>query len=264
MEPSTEASPGRVAGKVALVTGAASGIGAATARLLAREGAKVAAADLDEPGAARTVDVITAAGGTALACRLDVTAEADWQAATGLVERAWGLLDVLVNCAGIAFVRPVADMTLVEWRRVLAVNLDGVFLGTQAGIRAMRTRKRGSIVNVASASGLKAAPGGSAYCASKAAVIHFSRTAALECRDNDKSIRINCVAPGGVKTPMWDKVSGMSEITKSEAWNAPPDTAPGKRFAEADEIARCILFLASDEASYVTGAVLAVDGGYTA
>ena len=255
---------GRVAGKAALVAGGASGIGRAAALLLAREGAKVAVADLDQAGAAETATQIRAAGGVALARRLDVTAEADWQAACDTVEQTWGGLHVLVNSAGITFVRPVEEMTLEEWRRVLAVNLDGVFLGTRAGVRAMRRGGRGSIINVASASGIKAAAGASAYCASKAGVIMLTRTVALECIQRNENIRVNAVAPGGVKTPLWRQTPLWEEVSASEAWNAPPGTSPGKRFAEPEEVAQVILFLASDESSFITAAALAVDGGYTA
>jgi NAD(P)-dependent dehydrogenase (short-subunit alcohol dehydrogenase family) len=251
----------RFAGQTALVTGAASGIGRATAALLARQGARVVVADLDEAGIAQTVGQIEEDGAAAIGQRLDVTSESIWDAAIGRLEQRWGRLDILVNCAGVAFVKSVVDMGLDEWRRVFAVNLDGVFLGTQAGMRSMRKTGGGSIVNVASASGIKAAPSSSAYCASKAAVIMFTKAAALECV-NDK-IRINAVAPAGVKTPMWQRTPGAAAMTESEQWKAPADGPIGKRFAEPLEIARAIAFLASADASYMTGSVLTVDAGYT-
>ncbi|HXG67283.1 MAG TPA: glucose 1-dehydrogenase [Blastocatellia bacterium] len=254
---------GRVAGKVALITGAASGIGRAAAILLAREGAKVAVTDLDMAGAGQTVEAIEAGGGVAFSQRLDVTSEADWQTAIGRVERTWGRLDILVNSAGISFAKPITEMALEEWRRVMAVNLDAIFLGTRAAIRAMQRAGRGSIINISSASGIKASAGASAYCASKAAVIHFSSTAALECVNSGLNIRVNTVVPAGVKTPMWSKMPFWPEIEASEVWNAPPDAAPLKRFAEPEEIAGAILYLASDESSYVTGSKLVIDGGYT-
>lgn len=264
MNDQTDKTTGRVSGKVALVTGAASGIGRATAILLAQEGAQVAVTDLDADGTAETMKMIEAAGGVALSHRLDVTSEADWQAAMKKVEQTWGRLDILVNSAGISFAKPVTEMTLEEWRLVLAVNLDAVFLGTRAAIGAMRRTGRGSIINISSASGIKASAGASAYCASKAAVIHFSSTVALECANNGENIRVNTVVPAGVKTPMWSKMPFWSEIEASEVWNAPADAAPLKRFAEPEEIARAILYLASDESSYVTGTELIIDGGYTA
>jgi NAD(P)-dependent dehydrogenase (short-subunit alcohol dehydrogenase family) len=253
----------RFAGQVALVTGAASGIGRATALLLAEQGAKVVVADLDESGIGKTVETIVGRGGNALGCPLDVTSESAWDAATEMVARKWGPLQVLVNCAGIALVRAVADMTLDEWRRVLAVNLDGVFLGTRAAVRSMR-QGGGSIVNVASASGIKAAAASSAYCASKAAVIMFTKSVAVECVQDGSRIRVNAVAPGGVMTPMWDKTAGVSAIMESEEWKAAPDAPIGKRFAQPVEIAHAILFLASSEAAYITGSVLTIDAGYTA
>jgi 3(or 17)beta-hydroxysteroid dehydrogenase len=254
----------RFAGRVAFITGAASGIGRATALLIARQGARVVAADIDEAGLAETVEAITAGGGTAIGRALDVTSESSWVAAMEAAERLWERLDVLVNCAGITLVRSVAEMSTDEWRRVLAVNLDGVFLGTRAGILAMRRSGGGSIVNVASASGIKAAATASAYCASKAGVIMFTKAAALECAQDGLRIRINAVAPGGVKTPMWDKTEESAAIMGTEAWKAAADAPIGRRFADPDEVARVILFLASDEASYVTAAVLPIDAGYTA
>src|SRR5262245_60898714 len=141
------AHPSRFSGQVALVTGAASGIGRATAIQLAREGAAVVAADLDGPGAIATADAITEAAGTAVAHTLDVTSEPAWDAAIELVERTWGRLHVLVNCAGIALVSPMTETTLADWRRVMAVNFDGVFLGTRAAVRLMKRSGGGSIVN---------------------------------------------------------------------------------------------------------------------
>lgn len=254
----------RFAGLAAIVTGAGSGIGQATALLLARQGARVLAADLDESGMVKTVQAIVSEGGVGIAQSLDVTSESAWEDAIGHVERSWGALNVLVNCAGIALVRPVAETTLDEWRRVLAVNLDGVFLGTRAGVRVMRRSGGGSIVNVASASGIKAAANSSAYCASKAAVIMFTKAVSLECVQDGSGIRINAVAPGGVKTPMWGKTPGADLMVGSDIWNAPPDASIGKRFAEPIEVARVISFLASSDASYLTGSVIPVDAGYTA
>jgi NAD(P)-dependent dehydrogenase (short-subunit alcohol dehydrogenase family) len=180
------------------------------------------------------------------------------------VERRWGRLHILVNCAGIALVRPIAETTLAEWRRVLAVNLDGVFLGTRAAVRSMSRSGGGSIVNVASASDIKAAPASSAYCASKAAVIMLTKAVALECCRDGYGVRVNAVAPGGVRTPLWGKTAGASAVVGTDEWNAPADAPIGRRFADPEEVAQAILFLASAEASYVTGSVLAVDAAYTA
>src|SRR5262245_3389100 len=226
---------GRVAGKVAWVTGAASGIGRATAFTLAAHGAAVTCADLDAAGAEQTAAAIAAAGGSARPCRLDVTSEPSWQEASEQVLRAEGRLDVAVHCAGISFACPVADMSLEDWRRVMAVNLEGVFLGTKHAVRAMRQGGRGgSVVNVSSVSGVKAQPGASAYCASKAAVIQFSKAAALECVRNGEKIRVNCVSPTGVKTPMWKTMPFFQELMAKEggeeaAFRAMAQSAPGGR-----------------------------------
>jgi 3(or 17)beta-hydroxysteroid dehydrogenase len=254
----------RFAGQVALVTGAASGIGRATALLWARDGGAAVVADLNEAGVAETVEAIRAAGGTAVGHCLDVTSEPGWDAAVGLAERTGERLHVLVNCAGIAMIRPLADTTLDDWRRVLAINLEGVFLGTRAAIRSMRRSGGGSIVNVSSNSGLKATPAGAAYCVSKAGVIMLTRSAATECVQEGNGVRVNAVAPAGVKTPLWAKTEGASAVVGTDLWNAPADAPIGKRFAEPDEVARAILFLASAEATYITGSVLPVDAGYTA
>src|SRR6266516_2704223 len=150
---------GRVAGAIAVVTGAAAGIGQATALLLAREGATVIATDLDLPGAQQTYDTLAAAGGAGTAYALDVTEEQQWAQVLDAVVAQFGRLDLLVNNAGMSFAKEVTDMTLAEWRRVMTVNLDSVFLGTSYAIRAMRQGTGGAIINIASASGLKASPG---------------------------------------------------------------------------------------------------------
>lgn len=267
--PSAPESPrGRVAGKVALVTGGASGIGKSAALLLAKEGARVAVADLDAAGAERAAREIDAAGGRALALTLDVTAEASWEKAMTAVLEAFGRLDVAVNNAGISAASPVAETTLAEWRRVLTVNLDGVFLGTKHAIVAMRRGSGGSIVNVSSASGVKASAGAGAYCAGKAAVIQLTRVAALECAGRGDNIRVNSVLPAGVRTPLWEQMDFWKQLVAEQgsaeaAWKALAQTTPLKRFAAPEEIAQGILFLASDESSYMTGAELMLDGGYT-
>jgi NAD(P)-dependent dehydrogenase (short-subunit alcohol dehydrogenase family) len=246
-------SQGRVAGKVALVTGAGSGIGRATALTLAAHGAAVACADLDLAGAEETVAAVTAAGASSRAYRLDVTSEAAWQEVMEQVLRAYGRLDIAVHCAGISFACPVADMSLADWRRVMAVNLEGVFLGTKYAVWAMRQGGRGgSVVNVASVSGIKAQAGASAYCASKAAVIMFSKAAALECRNAGENIRVNSIAPTGVKTPMWKTMPFFREPMAQEggeeaAFQAMARSAPYGRRALPEEVALAVLYLASDE-----------------
>jgi NAD(P)-dependent dehydrogenase (short-subunit alcohol dehydrogenase family) len=261
---------GRVAGKVALVTGAASGIGQATARVLAQQGAAVFCADVNTSGADETAKQITAAGGAAWACALDVTSEAAWERAIEQAVRERGRLDILVNCAGIAAAAPIAETTLEDWRRVMAVNLEGAFLGTKHAVRVMRqTSRAGSIVHVSSVSGLKAQPGAAAYCASKAALIMLSRTAALECLRGGDPIRVNTVSPSGVKTPMWKTQPFFQELMEKEggeeaAFQAMVRDAPYGRFALPEEVALAIVYLASDESLYVTGTDLAIDNGDTA
>jgi len=246
--------------RTVFITGAASGIGRATALLFAQDGANVAVADRDAAGAEGVVGEIEAAGGVGVAISLDVTLEEQWQEAIGAVMERWGRLDVLVNNAGIAAGNPLTAMPFAEWRRVMAVNLDGTFLGTQCGVEAMRRggngKQGGAIINVASASGIKAAPGASAYSTSKAAVRMFSRTIALECAAAGDGIRVNTVCPGGVRTPMW----GDAEEADFEALAA---EVPLRRFATPEEIARAIFYLASEDAAFVTGTDLVIDGGYS-
>jgi len=254
----------RVEGKVALVVGAASGIGRATSIVLAKNGAIVWCADLNAEGAGETA---AAVGGKS--ARLDVTREADWETVIATVLRGNGRLDILVNTAGVSFGCPVADMSLDDWRRVLQVNLDGAFLGTKHGIRAMRPTG-GSIVHVSSVAGLKSAPGASAYSTSKAALCMFSRTAAKECADAGLAIRVNTVCPGGVKTPLWRTMPFFQELvskhgSEEAAFQAMVASGPpGSRFAEPEEIAHAILYLTSDESRYVTGTDFVIDGGFRA
>jgi NAD(P)-dependent dehydrogenase (short-subunit alcohol dehydrogenase family) len=253
--------------KVALVTGAGSGIGRATAALLAREGATLVVADVNEPAAQAVAAEIVSAGGKAESLRLDVTEEAMWQEATERIHSAHGRLDILVNNAGVPFGKPVADTSLEEWRRVLAVNLDGVFLGTRFGIRAMQAGG-GSIVNVASVSGIKPFAGASAYGAAKAAVRLLSRIAALECQDARNGVRVNVVTPGGVKTPMWAAMDFFRGLVAAhggseEAFAAMAGVVPSQQFFSAEEVARTVLYLASDQSAHLTGVELVMDRGHT-
>lgn len=258
----TEARSARFVNRVALVTGAASGIGRETALALAAEGAVVCCVDVNMDGAARTAEL---AGRLAAAYRLDITAESQWETVVNQVISTHGRLDVLVNCAGISAAGTVSDTDYAEWRRVLTVNLDGTFLGIKHGIRAMRAG--GSIVNLSSASAIRAAAGAAAYSVSKAAVCMLSRTAAKECRDAGLPVRVNTVCPGGVKTPMWTTMPFFRELaakTGSEAlaFESLAEGVPGGRFAEPADVVRVILFLASDDARLVTGVELVADGGY--
>jgi NAD(P)-dependent dehydrogenase (short-subunit alcohol dehydrogenase family) len=258
---------GRVANKVALVTGAASGIGRATARLLAGEGATVVVADVAAEAGHQVVKEIESFGGRAEFMALDVGDESAWVSVTNRILGEFARLDVAVNNAGIALALPVTEMTLQDWKRVLEVNLDGVFLGTKYAIQAMQSRG-GTIINVASASGIKASAGASAYCASKAAVRMFSKTVALECAAAESGIRVNVVSPGGVKTAIWQNMDFWPGLVsqhggEEQAWKALARSASGEFFSP-EEIANAILFLASDESSYLNASELVIDRGYSA
>jgi NAD(P)-dependent dehydrogenase (short-subunit alcohol dehydrogenase family) len=257
----------RLKDKVAIVTGAASGIGRATALLFGREGARVVATDIASSGET-VVQEIRAAGGLGTFIVHDVTDESTWLKVLTRTLDTYGRLDVLVNNAGIAISRTVAEMTLAEWREQMAVNLDSVFLGTKHAVRAMRQSGRGgSIVNVSSVSGLVGSPSTSAYAASKGGVRMLSKAVAVECAPD--GIRVNTVFPGGVRTPIWENADWWDGFVRQvgseeEAWKKLEAAAPLGRMGQPDEIAEAILYLASDASRYVTGSELVIDGGYTA
>ena len=256
---------GRVASKVALVTGAASGIGKATALLLAKEGAAVVVADIAAEAGQQVVEEISRSGARAVFQALDVTQETAWQDVTDRILHDFARLDIAVNNAGVAVSRPVTEMTLAEWRRVLQINLDGVFLGTKYALHLMQSGNGGSIINVASASGIKAVAKGSAYCASKAAVRMFSKTVALECIAAGMNIRVNLVSPEAVQTPMWEQQDFWPGLVAQHgspeaAWKA----LGASSWLTPEEIAKAILFLASEESSYMNAGELVIDRGYTA
>ena len=226
---------------VALVSGAASGIGEAVAKNFAVEGATVIVSDAQLDAAENVTRAIHDAGGKAEAVALDVTDEAAWKSVMAGIAERHGRLVVLVNNAGISISKPIVEMTLDEWRRVMAVNLDGVFLGTKYAIAAMKNG--GSIVNVASVSGITPSAGGSNYCASKAAVRIFSKTAAIECADAKNGIRVNVVTPGGVKTPMWEKEDFFKALIEEhggaeEAYAAMAGDTPSHQFFTPEEVAQ--------------------------
>lgn len=246
------AMPGdRLEGRTALITGAARGQGASHAERLAREGARVFACDvLDEEGAAMAA-ALRHQGLEVEYRRLDVTDDADWARVVDEIRSTVGRLDVLVNNAGVIHVRPLTDETRVDWERTLAVNLTGPLLGMQAA-HPLMLATGGSVINVASIFGVGGAPGNAAYTASKGGLIALTKTAALEFADD--GIRVNAICPGGVSTPMnaHEKEGGVIGLT------------PMGRRAHVSEISGAIAFLAGDDASFVTGTVLVVDGGYLA
>lgn len=248
------------AGKVALVAGAASGIGAAIAVRLQTAGAQVYCADLNQHGAE-----VVAKGPNAHAIALDAREEAGWAAAMETILARAGRLDILVNSVGVSAAGAIADTSLAEWRHVLSTNLDAAFLATKHGIRVMGTGG-GAIVHIGSASGIRASAGAAAYSTSKAALRMLVRAAAKECRDAGLAIRINLVSPAGVKTPLWRSMPFFQELTSrlgsEEAAYASMSSAGGGRFIEPDAVARVVYFLVSDEARHVTGVELPVDDGY--
>jgi 3(or 17)beta-hydroxysteroid dehydrogenase len=248
----------RLANKVALVTGAASGMGAATARLLAREGAKVAVADMLEAEGRSVVAEIEKAGGTARFLRLDVAEEDQWEAAVAEVTGAWGRLDILVNNAGISGSNTNNLYDTALWDRIMAVNARGVFLGVKHGVAAMRQGGGGSIVNLSSISGVVGQERiHCAYNASKAAVRLLTKSVAVQ--EGTAKIRVNTVHPG-LMPPMRTSGATADPVFRAKMLGH----VPLARSGEVDEVARAVLFLASDEASYITGAELHVDGGYLA
>ncbi|WP_164156138.1 SDR family NAD(P)-dependent oxidoreductase [Sandarakinorhabdus rubra] len=251
----------RLSGKVALVTGAASGIGAATARRLAQEGAAVLLTDLDIGGEEVAAGIV-AQGGTALFRLHDVTSHPDWAAAVEHAVEDFGRLDILVNNAGIAGGNhELMDHSYDAWRQILAVNLDGVFLGLRHAGPRIAQAGGGSIINISSILGKVGLAGAAAYCASKGGVALLTKAAALEWAP--LGIRVNSVHPGFIETPM---VAGALAAREdgNEMKGALIAAHPLGRFGYPKEISDAILFLASDESSFMTGAELVVDGGYTA
>ncbi len=253
--------PGRVEGKVALVTGAASGLGAAAARMLVREGARVALTDLNEEAGQALAKEL---GMTARFWRLDVTKEEDWISVVDSVMATFERLDVLVNNAGIGIAKDVETISLQEWRLVNAVNLDGVFLGCKHGIRAMRQcGAKGSIINMSSVAGLIGAAALPAYCASKGGVRLLTKSVALHCAKQGYGIRCNSVHPVFVDTPMVDALASLSG-DKATGKERMAKGIPIGRLGEPDEIAYAVVYLASDESRLMTGSEFVLDGGTTA
>jgi NAD(P)-dependent dehydrogenase (short-subunit alcohol dehydrogenase family) len=257
----------RLAGKVACITGAASGIGRATALLFAREGAMVVATDIQADHGEALVEQIAAAGGTAMFLPHDVASEADWASVIDAIRERHGRLDVLVNNAGIGLTGPVTELDLDAWRRVFAINVEGTFLGTRHSLPLMRESGGGSIVNVSSIAGIRPSANASAYAASKGAVRMFTKAVALECAAACDGIRVNSVHPGIVETAIWDDMIGTSEDGSNGRPRAATldtltaNTIPLGRTGTSAEIAEAIAWLAGDESRYVTGSELVIDGG---
>ena len=260
----------RVKGKVAIVTGAARGLGKAQAVLLAKEGAKVVATDINETLGKRLPEEVKRDGGEAIFIKHDVTNEQGWREVIEKTLSEYGKLDILVNNAGVLLHHTIEELSLEDWRSVLNVNLEGVFLGTKYAIGAMKKSGGGSIVNISSIAGLVGMPDTSSYVASKGAVRLFTKSAALECSKLklDYNIRVNSIHPGFIYTEMVDGVIKTDVkkfgLTMEEAKKLYEDMTMMGHFGEPEDIAYGVLYLASDESKYVTGAELVIDGGYTA
>ena len=256
----------QVSGKVAIVTGGASGIGEACAETLAREGASVLITDIDDTLGKGVVERITKAGGKAHYVRHDVRDDGAWPCIVADAEKRYGRLDIMVANAGIGIMSPIATMTLADWQRQQAINLDGVFLSIKYSIPAMKRVGGGSIVLMSSVAGLRGAPGLAAYSATKGGVRLLAKSVALEhAADN---IRCNSVHPGIIATPIWEKIPTGAEGNRRNAPIDPRERAaasvPLPRVGEAQDIANGVLFLSSDASNYITGQELVIDGGMTA
>ncbi|MEI8299521.1 MAG: glucose 1-dehydrogenase [Pseudomonadota bacterium] len=250
----------RLKDKVALVTGAGSGLGEATALRLAQEGAYVIASDINGESAARTAVAIAAAGGRAEHQHQDVTDEARWESLVADIIKRLNKLDILVNNAGIVGTGTAEDTTLDAWRKTQSVNLEAVFLGTRTAIRAMKTAG-GSIINISSIEGIVGDSMTAAYNASKGGVRLFTKSAALHCAQQGYRIRVNSVHPGVIRTAMVEKaITAIGEGLKARLISQ----IPVGSFGEPIDIANGVLFLACDESRYMTGAELVIDGGFTA
>ena len=251
----------RVKGKVAIVTGGAGGLGKAHALLLAKEGAKVVVTDTNEAQGKRVAEEINEQGGEAIFVKHDVSSEKEWDRVIRETLERFGKLDILVNNAGVNIWKKIEDTTLDEWRWLMSVNLDGVFLGTKYAIGAMKKSGGGSIINISSVAGIVGTLDTSAYHASKGGVRIFTKAAALECSKAgyDYNIRVNSVHPGVIKTAMVEGLLNDEDKMKSAlSWH------PIGHFGEPEDIAYGVLYLASDESKFITGAELVIDGGWTA
>lgn len=250
---------GRVSGKVALISGGASGLGRAAAQILAEHGARVVITDVQvDAGTRVAVDI----GRDVLFLRQDVSKEEDWQRVMSQIIEEYGQLDVLVNNAALLHMASIEDTSLEDWRRIHAVNSDGVFLGCKYAVETMKgTTQGGSIINISSGAGLRPISLVPAYGASKSVVWSLTRTTALHCAESGYPIRCNSIHPGVIRTPMMENtVPEGEDIDAVMAMHA--EVHPMKRLVTVEDVALSILYLASDESAIVTGVALPVDGGY--
>lgn len=257
---------GRVAGKMALITGAGQGLGAAHAAALAREGARVLCTDINGENAAQTAAAINAAhgNGTAFSCAHDVTNPAEWEAAVTMARDEMGGLNVLVNNAGIGVAGNIETCNFDDWKRCFSINVDGIFHGCQKALPLMREHAPGSIINISSIAGLIASDTMPAYNSSKAAVWMLTKSIALHCAKNNMQIRCNSVHPTFVDTPILDGTARHHNMDKDVLLGKLAKQIPLKFVGEPDDIAMAVLYLASDESRFMTGAEMKLDGGISA
>lgn len=257
---------GRVAGKLALVTGAAQGLGAAHATLLAREGARVVCTDINQEGAEATAARINSecGAGHAVGIRHDVTNPDDWEAAVDTAREEIGGLNVLVNNAGIGVAGNIETCDFDDWKRCFAVNVDSIFHGCQKALPLMREHAPGSIINISSIAGLIASDTMPAYNASKAAVWMLTKSIALHCAKNNMQIRCNSVHPTFVDTPILDGTARAHKLDKDVLMDKLARQIPLKFVGEPNDIANAVVYLASDESRFMTGAEIKLDGGISA
>ncbi|SHJ32611.1 NAD(P)-dependent dehydrogenase, short-chain alcohol dehydrogenase family [Shimia gijangensis] len=254
---------GRVEGKVALVTGAAMGLGKAIAMMLSKEGAKLIVTDINADEGQRTADEINAMGKEALFLHHDVADPARWVDVTDTSVDRFGRLDVMVNNAGIALAADIETTTVDDWRKTMAINMDGVFYGTQQAVRVMKANRSGSIINLSSIDGIIGEADLAAYCASKGGVRTFTKSVAVHCGEAGYGIRVNSIHPGYIVTAQHK--SYLTALGKYEEENEKARARhPIGHLGEPDDIAYGALYLASDESKFVTGSELVIDGGYLA
>lgn len=249
---------GRIDGSIAIVTGGAKGIGRASAEMLAAEGAQVAVTDVDEEAGTETVDDITNAGGEAAFFEHDVAAEDDWERVVAATQDTFGAPDVLVNNAGIYQIAPIDEVTVEDWRHLMDINVTGVFLGMKHCTPLMREQGHGSVINLSSVAGLVGLAGHSCYGASKGAVRTMTKDAAIELAES--GVRVNSIHPAYIDTQMADYGAEVQGASKEEL----DAMHPIGHMGEPDDVAYAVVYLASEESTFVTGTELVLDGGFTA